>query len=250
MPIKQKPAKNRVDALLVGRGLASDVKHAQALVMAGKVFDARGQRVNSAGALVASDAALEVRGGDNAFASRGGGKLKSALDAFAIDVRDAVALDVGASTGGFTDCLLQAGARKVFAVDVGYGLLAQKLRDDARVMVIERVNARELNAEHVPELVDIAVVDVSFISLKKVLPAIVPLVKKGGVVLPMVKPQFEAAKHQIKNGVIDDAVLRAEIVESVRRFCVDELGLECLGHVDSAVRGPEGNQETFLWLKK
>ena len=237
----------RIDRLLVERGLAASRERAQRLVMAGAVLV--GDRpVTKPGADVPDDADIRLRSADSPWVSRGGDKLAGALDAFALDVRGLAALDVGASTGGFTDCLLQRGARRVIAVDVGYGQLAWKLRQDPRVLVLERTNARKLAVEMLPEVPDVAVVDVSFISLGAVLPAVAGVVQPGGTIVALVKPQFEVGRGRVgKGGVVRDPALRAEAVRSVRE-AAERLGLAVRGEAESVLPGPKGNREVFLWL--
>jgi 23S rRNA (cytidine1920-2'-O)/16S rRNA (cytidine1409-2'-O)-methyltransferase len=237
----------RIDTLLVERGFVDSRERARRLVMAGHVLV--GDRpVTKPGTEVATDADIRVRGGDAPFVSRGGEKLAGALDAFALDVREQVALDVGASTGGFTDCLLQRGARRVIALDVGYGQLAWQLRQDARVAVLERVNARALVLDMLPETPDLAVVDVSFISLAKVLPAVAGVLRSGSAIVTLVKPQFEVGRGRVgKGGVVRDPALRAAAVGGVRA-CAEQLGLEVRGEAESVLPGPAGNREVFLWL--
>jgi 23S rRNA (cytidine1920-2'-O)/16S rRNA (cytidine1409-2'-O)-methyltransferase len=237
----------RIDRLLVERGLVASRERARRLVMAGAVLVAD-RPVTKPGAEVPDDAAVRLRAADSPFVSRGGEKLAGALDAFALDVRGRVALDVGASTGGFTDCLLQRGARRVIAVDVGYGQLAWTLRQDARVVVLERTNARRLTPEMLPEPPDLAVIDVSFISLATVLPAVAPLVKPAGTIVALVKPQFEVGRGRVgKGGVVREPALRAEAVASVRAVA-ERLGLAVRGEAESVLPGPKGNREVFLWL--
>jgi 23S rRNA (cytidine1920-2'-O)/16S rRNA (cytidine1409-2'-O)-methyltransferase len=240
-------ARARIDRLLVERGLADSRERARRLVMAGQVLVAD-QPVTKPGTEVAADADIRLRGADSPFVSRGGEKLAGALDAFGLEVHDRVALDVGASTGGFTDCLLQRGVRRVMAVDVGYGQLAWRLRQDARVTVLERVNARALVAAMLPEVPDLGVVDVSFISLGKVLPAVAAVVEPGGAIVALVKPQFEVGRGRVgKGGVVRDPALRAEAVGAVCATA-ERLGLEVRGEAESVLRGPAGNREVFLWL--
>jgi 23S rRNA (cytidine1920-2'-O)/16S rRNA (cytidine1409-2'-O)-methyltransferase len=238
----------RIDRLLVERGLVVSRERARRLVMAGAVLV--GDRpVTKPGAEVPDEAAVRLRGEDSPYVSRGGEKLAGALDAFGIDVRGLVALDVGASTGGFTDCLLQRGARCVAALDVGYGQLAWQLRQDPRVTVLERTNARRLVPGLLPESPDLAVVDVSFISLRTVLPPIAAVVKPAGQIVALVKPQFEVGRGRVgKGGVVRDASLRAEAVVSIRDEA-QRLGLDVRGEAESVLPGPKGNRETFLWLK-
>lgn len=240
--------KQRLDTLLVERGLAPTRARAQARILAGDVFVA-GERVDKAGASVSELARIEVRGDDNPFVSRGGLKLEGALAAFGLAVEGKVAMDIGASTGGFTDCLLQRGAARVYAVDVGYGQLAWKLRSEARVVNIERTNIRHLTTEQVSERVDLIVADCSFISLRQVLPPALPFLRAGGELVVLVKPQFEVGRGRVgKGGVVRDEGLRQETIEGLRAFCA-ELGLLVLGGVDATVAGPRGNQEHLLWLR-
>ena len=238
--------KRRLDQLLVDRGLVESRTRAQALVMAGKVFSGE-RKMEKAGQQVAEDIALEVRGQDHPWVSRGGLKLAHALEHFAINPAGAVAIDVGASTGGFTDVLIQGGAAKVYAVDVGHGQLAWKLRNDDRVIVLEKTNARHLSAEHVPEPVDMVVCDASFISLKTVLPAAVAMVKPGGRLVALIKPQFEAGREQVgKGGVVRDPEVHVAVCEDVRTW-LDGLGGWAIdGIVQSPITGPEGNIEFLI----
>jgi 23S rRNA (cytidine1920-2'-O)/16S rRNA (cytidine1409-2'-O)-methyltransferase len=239
----------RIDRLLVERGLVESRERARRLVMAGSVLV--GDRpVTKPGTEVAADAEIRLRETAAPFVSRGGEKLAGALDAFALDVAGRVALDVGASTGGFTDCLLQRGARRVIALDVGYGQLAWRLRQDARVVVLERTNARSLAADALPETPDLATVDVSFISLGIVLPAVVAVLAPAADVVALVKPQFEVGKGQVgKGGVVRDDALRAGAVAGVRTAAA-ALGLEVRGEAESVLPGPKGNREVFLWLSR
>jgi len=242
--------KIRFDKLLVERGLAPTIKKAQALILA-KAVKVNDACMDKAGTLVPVDAEIQIKGSDNPYVSRGGLKLKGALDEFALNVEGLVALDVGASTGGFTDCLLQAGAAKVYALDVGYGQLAWKLRQDKRVVVIERTNIRHYNGADLIEHPDLATIDVSFISLKVVLPAILRLLKEEGQILALIKPQFEAAREEVgHNGVISDPVVRDRVVEEISEFC-KSINLEVLRTCASSILGPAGNKEFFiLALKK
>jgi len=239
------PPKKRLDRLLQERGLAQSRERARALVLAGHV-EVAGATVTKAGELVPESAEIRVREPDIPYVSRGGVKLEAALEAFGVDPRGRLCLDVGASTGGFTDVLLRRGARKVYAVDVGYGQLAWSLRQDPRVVVVERQNARQLTARIVPEPVELAVVDVSFISLALVLPAIRPLLAAGGQVLALVKPQFEAGRGATERGVVRDPAVREAAIERVRGV-FREVGLDLCGEAPSVLPGPKGNQEHFLW---
>ena len=241
--------KERLDVLLVEQGLAPTRARAQALILAGQVV-VDDQRVDKPGTRVSAEAQLRLKGEPMPYVSRGGLKLEAALRHFRLDVRGAVAADVGASTGGFTDCLLQAGAVKVYALDVGKGQLHQRLRDDARVVSREGVNARFLTAEQLPEPVGVLVADLSFISLTQVLAAVVPFLAPGGLLVGLVKPQFEAGRDQVgKGGVVRDDAVRAEAVARVRR-AAESLGLRVIGTLDSPVHGPAGNREVLLVARK
>jgi 23S rRNA (cytidine1920-2'-O)/16S rRNA (cytidine1409-2'-O)-methyltransferase len=241
--------RERIDKLLVERGAVGSRERARRLVMAGAVRV--GDRVvDKPGALVSTDAAIVVSGPDIPYVSRGGLKLAGALDAFGTPVAERVALDVGASTGGFTDCLLQRGARAVIAVDVGYGQFAWSLRHDPRVTLLERTNIRALTATALPATPDLAVIDVSFISLRLVLPVVADLVAPGGDIVALVKPQFEVGKRQVGGGgVVRDPALQAAAVAGVRA-CAADLGLLCLGECESPILGPKGNREFFLALRR
>lgn len=242
--------KRRLDQLLVDRGLVESRTRAQALVMAGKVFSGE-RKLEKAGQQVAEDIALEVRGQDHPWVSRGGLKLAHALEHFAIDPTGAVAIDVGASTGGFTDVLIQGGAAKVYAVDVGHGQLAWKLRNDDRVIVLEKTNARHLTAEHVPDPVDMVVCDASFISLKTVLPAAIAMVKLGGRLVALIKPQFEAGRAQVgKGGVVRDPDVHAAVCDDIRAWLDGIGGWAIDGIVPSPITGPEGNIEFLLSARR
>jgi 23S rRNA (cytidine1920-2'-O)/16S rRNA (cytidine1409-2'-O)-methyltransferase len=238
----------RLDALLAERGLFASRSRAAASVLAGEVrIGGEGRRAQKPGQLVASDVALAVDRAP-AYVSRGGVKLASALDRFAIDVRGADALDVGASTGGFTDCLLQRGAARVAALDVAYGQIDWGLRSDRRVTVLERVNARTLDPGVLPFTPGLIVIDVSFISLRKVLPAVLACAARRFDCLAMVKPQFEVGREGVgKGGVVRDPGLRRQALAAVAR-CGSELGASVLGFAYSGLPGPKGNRETFVWL--
>ena len=234
--------KKRLDVLLTERGLAESRQKAQAIIMAGQVFW-QGKRMDKAGASVPEDAELEVRGGLK-YVSRGGLKLEKAMETFELpDLTGAVAIDAGASTGGFTDCMLQNGAAKVYAVDVGYGQLAWSLRSDPRVVCMERTNVRYLTAEQIPEPLDFGSVDVSFISLRLILPALRPLMKESGELVCLVKPQFEAGKEKVgKKGVVRDRKVHLEVLEQFLRHAA-ECGFFVKDLTFSPIRGPEGNIE-------
>jgi 23S rRNA (cytidine1920-2'-O)/16S rRNA (cytidine1409-2'-O)-methyltransferase len=241
--------RERLDKLLVERGYTQSRESARRLVMAGTVRVAD-RVVDKPGAMVAADAPIDVRATEPRFASRGGLKLEAALEHFRIALAGCIVLDVGASTGGFTDCVLQRGARTVYAVDVGYGQLDWKLRNDERVVVLERTNARFLTAEMLPGPASVAVIDVSFISLRLVVPAVVGCLDADGTIVALVKPQFEVGKGRVgKGGVVRDPALHAEVVEDIRSFAAG-LGLEDLGFCESPILGPKGNREFFVALKK
>lgn len=242
------PRKIRLDRLLVERGLAAARERARALILANQVL-VNGAPVSKAGALIPDDAAVALKSPDQPYVSRGGVKLAAALDHFQLQVTGLTVLDVGASTGGFTDCLLQHGAIRVYAVDVGYGQLAWRLRQDPRVIVLERTNIRHLSRPAIPEAVDFIVIDVSFISLKLVLPCVLPFLRPGGGIVALVKPQFEVGKRQVgKGGVVRDTQLQLQTVAEIQR-CAQTLGLENLGVVPSPILGPKGNQEYLVYLK-
>jgi 23S rRNA (cytidine1920-2'-O)/16S rRNA (cytidine1409-2'-O)-methyltransferase len=244
-----RPKKERLDVLLVDLGLAPTRAKAQALVLAGQVV-VDDQRVDKPGTRVSTEAEVRLKGEPMPYVSRGGLKLAAALEHFQLDVRGAVCADIGASTGGFTDCLLQAGAAKVYALDVGRGQLHARLRSDPRVVLREGVNARHLGPSELPEKVSVLVLDVSFISLTQVLPATVQFLVPGGVMVALVKPQFEAGREQVgKGGVVRDDTVRAEAVARVRE-CVEQLGLFPVGALDSPVHGPAGNREILLVARR
>jgi 23S rRNA (cytidine1920-2'-O)/16S rRNA (cytidine1409-2'-O)-methyltransferase len=240
-----KPRKERVDVLVVERGLAESRTKAQALILAGQVV-VDDQRVDKPGSLVPVEAELRLKGEVLPYVSRGGLKLKAAMDRFGLDVSGRVCADIGASTGGFTDCLLQHGATRVHAIDVGYGQLHEKLRKDPRVRSRERVNARYLTDEDLPEKVGAIVIDVSFISLTQVLPSVLTFLEPGGLLVALVKPQFEVGPERVgKGGVVRDAAARQDAIDTVTAF-VREQGLTVRGLMDSPVPGPAGNVEALL----
>jgi 23S rRNA (cytidine1920-2'-O)/16S rRNA (cytidine1409-2'-O)-methyltransferase len=241
-------AKRRLDSLLAERGLFSSRSRAAASIMAGEVLLGEGERkASKPGELVEEGERLRVRE-PPAFVSRGGEKLANALDSSRLDVRARRALDVGASTGGFTDCLLQRGAERVIALDVGYGLLAWGLREDPRVEVLERVNARALAPAMLPFEVDLAVIDVSFISLRKVLKPVLSCLQPGYDALALVKPQFELDRTRVgKGGVVRDAAARREALLAVGESAL-ALGAAVVAYRSSGLPGPKGNRETFIWL--
>jgi 23S rRNA (cytidine1920-2'-O)/16S rRNA (cytidine1409-2'-O)-methyltransferase len=237
--------KRRADQLLVQQGLAASREQGKRLIMAGQVFvqvaSGTEHRVMKPGTFLPEKAFLRLAGQER-FVSRGGEKLATALEYFALDVREAVALDVGASTGGFTDCLLQAGAKRVYALDVGYGQLHWRLRNDPRIVVMERINVRHAGPELIPEPVDLVVADCSFISLTKVLPPCLAWIAPMGQICALIKPQFELPRGSTVKGVVRSSGLEHEAVARVITFAQNQ-GLCCLGHVPSRVRGPKGNQE-------
>lgn len=241
--------KTRLDVLLVERGLQETRQKAQTTIMSGLVF-VNGQRVDKPGTAVPNEAAIEVRGNALKYVSRGGLKLEKAMASFPVRLDGAVCGDIGASTGGFTDCMLQNGAAKVYAVDVGYGQLAWKLRTDPRVVNLERTNIRYITEEQVPEQIDFASIDVSFISLKLVLPVLYRLLRENGEAVCLIKPQFEAGKGKVgKKGVVRDPAVHCEVIETVLGFTA-ETGLAVL-HLDfSPVRGPEGNIEYLMHVQR
>ncbi|WP_018123228.1 TlyA family RNA methyltransferase [Desulfovibrio oxyclinae] len=244
--------KQRADQLIHQQGLAESREKAKRLIMAGKVhFMDRGQKtpVTKPGQQFPEGTEFTVPE-DDRFVSRGAFKLLTAIETFDIDCSNKVALDAGASTGGFTDCLLQHGASRVYAVDVGYGQLHERLRTDERVVNIERTNIRHAEPDLIPEPLDMVVADVSFISLTKIMPACVRFLKPEGEVVTLIKPQFEVGPGQTDRGVVRDETLRQETVDSVLAFMRDELGMECIGVVPSQILGPKGNQEYLAYLKK
>jgi 23S rRNA (cytidine1920-2'-O)/16S rRNA (cytidine1409-2'-O)-methyltransferase len=245
MPMK----KIRLDEMLVLRGLVPTLEKARALILAKAVRVGDGYP-DKAGFLVGAEAAIHLKSDDNPYVSRGGLKLQGALAEFKLNVNGLIALDVGASTGGFTDCLLQAGVRKVYALDVGYGQLAWKLREDPRVVTIERTNIRYYDGAHFEELPNITTIDVSFISLKSVLPAVLKMLATEAIILALIKPQFEAGREEVgKHGVVKDIQVRQRVVDEIAAFCKSS-GLQVAGTCDSPLLGPEGNQEFFILAGK
>ena len=241
--------KKRLDVLLVERGLAESREKAQRLILAGAVR-VGGQVADKAGRPCDDDAVIEVAAGDK-FVSRGGGKLEAAFEAFALNVDGLVCADIGASTGGFTDCLLQHGASKVYAIDVGKGQMDWRLRNDPRVVVREGLNARYLEPRDIPEPFQFAVVDVSFISLTLILPPVTKLIEPGGQIVTLIKPQFEAGRDHVgKGGVVRDPAVHEAVVARIREFGTQSLPLEWLGLCESPLRGPAGNIEFLAWWKK
>lgn len=241
-------AKKRADVLLVEQGLESSRERAKALIMAGVVY-ADGARVDKAGDELPPGARLEVRGAKLPYVSRGGLKLEKAMETFPIALDGRVCMDVGASTGGFTDCMLQNGAKRVYAIDVGYGQLAWKLREDARVVSLERTNIRHLRPEQVPEPVDFFSVDISFISLTLALPVIRAHLHEASEGVCLIKPQFEAGREKVgKHGVVRDPAVHDEVIRKIADF-VPKAGFAAAGLTFSPVKGPEGNIEYLIYLK-
>lgn len=241
--------KDRLDKILVERGLVQSRERARSLIMAGRVI-VDDHLVEKAGAAVPLDADIRLKGEDIPYVSRGGLKLEKALDHFGIDVTGLVVMDVGASTGGFTDCLLQRGARRVIAVDVGYGQLAWKLRQDERVVNFEKTNIRYLEPDRLPEIPDMAVIDASFISLDKVLPNTIRLIGEEGSVVALIKPQFEVGKGEVgKGGVVRDEAKHREVIAGVSALA-ENLGLSVLGVTESPILGPSGNREFLIYMRK
>ncbi len=241
--------KERLDVLLVKRNLAESREKAKAYIKDGSVF-VDGVKADKAGANVLVDAEIELRGTTMKYVSRGGYKLEKAIGEFGVPLKDAVCMDVGASTGGFTDCMLQNGARKVFAVDVGTDQLAEKLRSDERVVSMEQTNIRYVTPEDIGEPVDFVSIDVAFISLTKVLAPVYDLMKVGARIVCLIKPQFEAGKEKVgKKGVVKERGTHLEVIEQVIRYS-DALGFSMLGLSFSPIRGPEGNIEYLLYMEK
>ena len=241
--------KTRLDVLLVERGLQESRQKAQATIMSGLVF-VNQQRVDKPGTSVANDAEIEIRGNTLQYVSRGGLMLEKAMATFPITLTDTDCGDIGASTGGLTDSMLQNGAKKVYAVDVGYGQLAWKLRSDPRVVCLERTNARYLTHEQIPEELDFASIDVSFISLKLILPAVCGVLRQSGYVACLVKPQFEAGREKVgKKGVVRDPAVHLEVLEHFLEHAKDS-GFTVLDITYSPIRGPEGNIEYLGFLEK
>lgn len=241
--------KKRLDGILVEKGLVTGRDKAKAVIMAGHVY-VNNQKSDKPGEQVDDSALIEVRGGELKYVSRGGLKLEKAMEVFPVSLGGLVCMDIGASTGGFTDCMLQNGAKKVYAVDVGYGQLAWSLRSDERVVVMERTNIRYVTRENVPDELDFISVDVSFISLKLVLPVAYALLIDGGEMVCLVKPQFEAGRGSVgKKGVVRDKAVHLSVLHDVARFAFEN-GFSVLGLDFSPVKGPEGNIEYLMYLKK
>lgn len=241
-----KPGKIRLDQLLVERGLAESRSRAQSLVMSGKVFSGE-TRLDKPGQSLAADTQVELRSPDHPWVSRGGVKLARALEVFSIDPKGCVCLDVGASTGGFTHVLLEQGASRVYAVDVGRGQLAWGLRNEPRVVVMERTNARHLTRDHIPEPVEVIVCDASFIGLETLLPAPLSLAAPGAVLVSLIKPQFEVGKGRVgKGGIVTDPALHEEVCARISSWLGARPGWTVLGVCDSPIAGAEGNKEFLI----
>ena len=240
--------KTRLDVLIIEKGLVQSRERARALIMAGKVL-VNNRLVDKPGSFIYKNDHVSLKGEENPYVSRGGLKLEKALQALNVDITGAVCMDVGASTGGFTDCLLQHGAHRVFAVDVGYGQLAWKLMQDPRVVVIDRTNIRYMPAETLGEPVDLITIDVSFISLKIVVPAVIKFMKKDGWIMALIKPQFEVGKGNVgKGGVVRDPVLHTQVIKNLSDFFI-KTGLLREFVIPSPILGSKGNKEFFICLK-
>jgi len=240
----------RLDTMLVQKGLAPTKNRAQAIILTGEVL-VNGKRVDKPGIKVRPDADIKIKTRPHPFVGRGGQKLAYGLDHFQIDPQGLVCMDVGASTGGFTDCLLQRGAAKVYAIDVGYGQLDWKLRNDNRVVVLERTNIRKLEPGTLDPVPHLAVVDTSFISLKIVIPAIMKHLAKNGKIIALIKPQFEVGKHNVgKGGIVKDPALHKKVLEELSNFFVETLSLTIEGIVESPILGTKGNKEFLIALTR
>jgi len=240
-------AKKRLDVLLIEKGLESSRERAKAIIMSGIVY-VNNQKADKVGQMCDETDNIEVRGSTLQYVSRGGLKIEKALNFFEIDPKDMVAMDVGASTGGFTHCMLLRGAKKVYSVDVGYGQLAWELRNDERVVCMERTNIRHVKPEDIADQLDLAVIDVSFISLKLVLPTVKNLLKENGQIATLIKPQFEAGREKVgKKGVVREKSTHIEVIENVLKIA-EELGFKVLNVTFSPIKGPEGNIEFLAHL--
>ncbi|MBR3971828.1 MAG: TlyA family RNA methyltransferase [Ruminococcus sp.] len=241
--------KKRLDVLVYEKGLCESREKAKAVIMAGLVY-VNNQKADKCGSTYEEDVNLEVRGPTLKYVSRGGLKLEKAVSSFNLSLEGVVSMDIGASTGGFTDCMLQNGAKKVYSIDVGYGQLAWKLRQDERVVNMERTNFRKVTPDMIADPIDFFSVDVSFISLKLILPVVRPLLTDEGHGVCLIKPQFEAGREKVgKKGVVRDKSVHAEVIEAIRTFCLSE-GFDVLGLDFSPVKGPEGNIEYLIHIKK
>ncbi|MBW1616186.1 MAG: TlyA family RNA methyltransferase [Deltaproteobacteria bacterium] len=241
--------KKRLDALLVEKGFADNIKQATGIIMSGKIL-INNKPADKAGEAFAADSTIKIKGKQIPYVSRGGIKLAEAINKFNLNVKNFNCIDIGASTGGFTDCLLQNGAKHIFAVDVGYGQLAWKLRNDARVTVLERTNIKHLDEKSLPYLLDLAVIDVSFISLKQVIPQTLNFLKKNAKIIALIKPQFEAPRDKVeKGGVIKKRTIHNLVIQNLKKFFTN-IGLNCILVIASPILGPKGNKEFFIYLKK
>lgn len=241
--------KERLDMLLVEKGMVESRERAKALIMEGNILVGK-TPVTKAGTLVDTAAVIELKGDGNPYVSRGGLKLKAALEHFDINLKDIIAMDVGSSTGGFTDCMLKEGAGRIYCVDVGYGQLAWQLRNDPRIILLERTNIRHLERDRIPEVIGLATIDASFISLQKVIPKVIEFLQPGGWVLALVKPQFEVGKGEVgKGGIVREDAKRMGAVNAVKAFA-EEAGLMINGLFQSPVKGQKGNIEYFLYMRR
>lgn len=241
--------KKRLDVAVFERGLTDSREKAKALIMAGQVY-VNGQKESKSGTQIKDDDKIEVRGEKMPYVSRGGYKLEKAMQNFGLTLEGKICMDIGASTGGFTDCMLQNGAVKVYSIDVGYGQLAWKLRTDERVVNMERTNFRYVTEEQIPEPIDFASVDVSFISLRIILPVLRERLRDGGQAVCLIKPQFEAGREKVgKKGVVRDLAVHAEVVETITSFALEN-GFTLLGLTFSPIKGPEGNIEYLMYIEK
>ena len=241
--------KTRLEVYLVEQGYAASRERAKSIIMSGSVF-VNNQRSDKAGDMISEDAIVEVRGGELKYVSRGGLKLEKAITEFGISLADKICMDVGASTGGFTDCMLQNGAKKVYSVDVGYGQLAWKLRSSEKVVNLERTNIRYVTSEQVPDQLDFSSIDVAFISLKLVLPVVKELLKDDGTGVALIKPQFEAGREKVgKKGVVREPATHIEVINNVLEF-TRNMGLKVSKVTFSPIRGPEGNIEYLMYFSK
>ncbi|MHB1391758.1 MAG: TlyA family RNA methyltransferase [Clostridia bacterium] len=240
--------KERLDVLIHRQGLAVSRERASSQIMSGIVY-VNGVKVDKPGTKLSVNSTIEIRGDALPYVSRGGLKLEKALREFNLKLQDKVAMDIGASTGGFTDCMLQNGAAKVYSIDVGYGQLAWSLRTDSRVVCMERTNIRYVTPEAIGEYTDFASIDVSFISLKKVLPAVKQLLKENGEIVCLIKPQFEAGREKVgKKGVVRDKQVHIDVIGSIVEYCRNDMEMSVLGLSYSPIKGPEGNIEYLLYL--
>lgn len=245
--MQQKPKKIRIDELLVYKGLSKNIKESQALIISGRV-KINQNVITKPGTLVLDDSIIDIKE-VNKYVSRGGLKLEFAIKELGINVKDKICMDIGASTGGFTDCLLSFGAKKVYCVDVGKHLLHPKLLNNPKVINIEETNFRYFPQNILKEQIEFVTIDVSFISLKKIIPQAISFLDNSGEILALVKPQFEAKYEDVKKGIVKDNLVRQEIILDIKQF-ISSLGLTFLGEIESVIKGQKGNKEHFLWFKK